>query len=71
MYWFICILLLGFFYLTILFFRLLMKFKLIINMDNEEDSWSIEVQPDGELVKKQLKKKKPRRFLQGTFFVIQ
>ena len=40
-------------------------------MDNEEDSWSIEVQPDGELVKKQLKKKKPRRFLQGTFFVIQ
>ena len=24
-------------------------------MDNEEDSWSIEVQPDGELVKKQLK----------------
>jgi hypothetical protein len=33
-------------------------------MANEEDSWSIEVDPDEELVEK---KKKPRRFLQGTF----
>ena len=37
-------------------------------MENEEDSWSIEVQPDGEIMKKQIKKKEPRRFLQGTFF---